>query len=473
VFLVRSGPGAGLVWASMAEWMSCDDFIIGAYMDDSGGSNAGQTYLILSKNIPTTLDVTFTVDAMNGTAPASYTCADMDGDDSVENCMLDADFSLPEGNGVSWDHPHFWDWILYSEGVVIQPGDLAELTLNDVNLNFSWVAEGCTTFECQNTTVHQNTHRGAYYLRPTDCVWFQNPGVSQFEDGFDNNNTWRCFDEVGDYPSGLVIFHVTEEPTECELWEQENPFLVDRAKPEGEMDNGCPCYGTGDETCDDDSKVDEQESNNTSSNDNGTITVSVTRLDIPEHPEWEWTYKYLVEVDNLQMDVNYTTIIIVKRVGDDEWGGLDWWWDIDWEGGYDEDNDGYHNQSENPISLQRGCYHINANLYESGALHSDEDSAAVLVSTDLDFAVGTGTCVDGVYSEVDDSSETGGGDEEPLAGQCTCPDGSIGQMVGPADDDGVDDGCLCEDSEDESPLPSVSMISALISIGLIAILRRK
>ena len=42
-----------------------------------------------------------------------------------------------------------------------------------------------------------------------------------------------------------------------------------------------------------------------------------------------------------------------------------------------------------------------------------------------------------------------------------------------ADIDGVDDGCLCGDSEDESPLPSVSMISALISIGLIAILRRK
>ena len=192
------------------------------------------------------VNVTFTVDAMNGTDPASYTCADMDGDDSVENCMLSANFSLPSESGVSWDHPHFWEWMLYSEGVVIQQGDLAELTLNDVNLNFSWVAEGCTTFECQNTTVHQNTHRGAYYLRPTDCVWFQNPGVSQFEDGFDNNNTWRCFNEVGDYPSGLMIFHVTEEPTECEIWEQDNPDLVDRAKPEGEMDNGCPHYGTDD-----------------------------------------------------------------------------------------------------------------------------------------------------------------------------------------------------------------------------------
>ena len=401
------------------------------------------------------VDLTFTVDASDGTDTTSYTCADMDGNDSVENCMLDADFSLPEGNGVSWDHPHFWDWIMYSEGVVIQQGDLAELTLNDVNLTFSWVAEGCTTFECQNTTVHQNTHRGAYYLRPTDCVWFQNPGVSQFEDGFDNNNTWRCFDEIGDYPSGLVIFHVTGEPTECELWEQENPFLVDRAKPEGEMDNGCPCYGAGDETCDDDSNVDEQESNNTSSNDNGTITVSVTRLDIPEHPEWEWNYNYQVEVSDLQLDVNYTAIIIVKRVGDDEWGGIDWWWYIDQE------------SNSNPFALQRGCYHINADLYERETLQSDEDNATVLTAADLDFAVGTGKCVDGVYSETD------GGDEETLAGQCTCPDGSKGQMVGPADDDGVDDGCLCGTASEDDSLPPISLIPALISIGILAIFRRK
>jgi hypothetical protein len=43
-----------------------------------------------------------------------------------------------------------------------------------------------------------------------------------------------------------MIFHVTEEPTVCEIWEQDNPDLVDRAKPEGEMDNGCPHYGTDD-----------------------------------------------------------------------------------------------------------------------------------------------------------------------------------------------------------------------------------
>ena len=189
-------------------------------------------------------DVTFTVDLGDGNGTTSHTCFDMDGNDSVENCMLSANFSLSSDSFASYDHPHFWQWMLYSEGVVIEQGDLAELTLNDVNLTFSWVGEGCTTFECQNTTVHQNTHRGAYYLRPTDCVWFQNPYGVLFEDGFDNNRTWRCFDGVGDYPSGLMIFHVTEEPTVCEIWEQDNPDLVNRTKPNGEMDNDCPYYGT-------------------------------------------------------------------------------------------------------------------------------------------------------------------------------------------------------------------------------------
>ena len=142
-----------------------------------------------------------------------------------------------------------------------------------------------------------------------------------------------------------------------------------------------------------------------------TITVSVTRVSIPEHPGWEWDNKYLAEVNGLQMDVNYTAVINIHRV-DYDWEGLDWWWDIDWEGGYDEDGNGYNNQSENPFSLQRGCYHINADLYESGALHSNENSAPVLASADLDFGVG-GTCMDGVfYPEVGDDSGGGeGGDD--------------------------------------------------------------
>ena len=180
--------------------------------------------------------------------------------------------------------------------------------------------------------------------------------------------------------------------------------------------------------------------------------MSVAKVDTPPHPEWEWNYTWLAEVDNLEMDVNYTAIILVKRVGDDEWGGVDWWWHIDQE-----------SSNSNPVALQRGCYVINANLYGRETLQSDGDNATVLASTDLDFAVGTGKCVDGVYSE----------DEETLAGQCTCPDGSKGQMVGPADDDGVDDGCLCEDSEeDEEVVPSISLISSIAAVAVIALRRR-
>jgi hypothetical protein len=129
-----------------------------------------------------------------------------------------------------------------------------------------------------------------------------------------------------------------------------------------------------------------------------TITVSVARVGVPEQPEWGWDSKYLVEVNDLQTDVNYTAIINVYRL-EDSWQGLDWWWDINWKGGYDEDANGYNNQSENPFHLDRGCYHIDADLYERDALYSNEDNATVLASVGLDFAVGTGTCAEGVYFE--------------------------------------------------------------------------
>ena len=84
-----------------------------------------------------------------------------------------------------------------------------------------------------------------------------------------------------------------------------------------------------------------------------------------------------------------------------------------------------------------------------------------------------GSCTFDAEPEVEEEKEDKTDDEGTLAGQCTCPDGSKGQMVGPADDDGVDDGCLCSDGGDESPLPSVSMIPVLITIGFLAIYRRK
>ena len=124
----------------------------------------------------------------------------------------------------------------------------------------------------------------------------------------------------------------------------------------------------------------------------------VVLVDTPPHPEWEWNYSYQVEVSDLQMDVNYTAVILIKQIGDDEWGGLDWWW-----GDIEKDGDQY----DFTFSLQRGCYFINASLYESDDLNSDVENATVLAAADLDFVVGTGTCVDGVYSEEVEVTEDG------------------------------------------------------------------
>ena len=85
-----------------------------------------------------------------------------------------------------------------------------------------------------------------------------------------------------------------------------------------------------------------------------TITVNhVVLVDTPPHKEWSWNYSYQVEVSDLQMDVSYIAVILIKQIGDDEWGGLDWWWD-------DIESDG--DQYDFTFSLQRGCYFINASL---------------------------------------------------------------------------------------------------------------
>ena len=135
---------------------------------------------------------------------------------------------------------------------------------------------------------------------------------------------------------------------------------------------------------------------------NGSETITVNHFSHnPSQDAGEWNYSYQVEVSGLQMDVNYTAVILNKQIGDDEWGVQDWWDDIE--------NDG--DQLELTISLQRGCYSTNASLYESEDLNSDAENAIVLASAELDFIVGIGECVDGVYYEltlhVDPCSPTG------------------------------------------------------------------
>jgi hypothetical protein len=105
-------------------------------------------------------------------------------------------------------------------------------------------------------------------------------------------------------------------------------------------------------------------------------------------------------------------------------------------------------------------------------IHPGEaDSALSSVSDVSDYSLKIRIYAEGEPQEEDSNNGGFVDDEETLAGQCTCPDGSNGQMVGPADDDGVDDGCLCAINEDDS-LPSISLIPALIAIGIIALRRR-
>ena len=133
---------------------------------------------------------------------------------------------------------------------------------------------------------------------------------------------------------------------------------------------------------------------------NESLTMnSVHLVNAPLNKESSWNYSYQAEVNNLQVGSSYTAILFIKEVGYDDWKGLWWWENIAVDG----------EQYEHTFSLQRGCYFINASLYESDDLRSDVKNATVLSDTNSEFAVGTGTCTDGVYSE--EVQETNGTDE--------------------------------------------------------------
>ena len=103
----------------------------------------------------------------------------------------------------------------------------------------------------------------------------------------------------------------------------------------------------------------------------------------------------------------------------------------------------------------------------------DDDDDGVLNGLDdcPDTTTGQSVDVDGCAEYQKDTEEDG----ELLAGQCTCPDGSIGQMVGPAYDDGVDDGCLCGDGKDDEDdfLPAPSLAIAVAAVTVIALRRSR
>ena len=122
------------------------------------------------------------------------------------------------------------------------------------------------------------------------------------------------------------------------------------------------------------------------------------------------------------MDLNYTAVINMNLIDDTTWEGPEWSWAIDWEGGYDEDNDGFHNQYNQTFSLLSGCYRMYANLYDSAG--DIENSEPIGTSMNFDFAVG-GICEDGVFYTIFD------GDGDGLIGKLDlyCPDTPQGETI--------------------------------------------
>ena len=158
---------------------------------------------------------------------------------------------------------------------------------------------------------------------------------------------------------------------------------------------------------------------------NGSENITVNHailVDTPPQEEGEWDYSYQVEVSDLRMDLNYTAVINMNLIGDTTWEGPEWSWAIDWEGGYDEDNDGYHNQYNQTFSLLSGCYRMYANLYDSAG--DIGNSEPIGTSMNFDFAVG-GICEDGVFYTIFD------GDGDGLIGKLDlyCPDTPQGETI--------------------------------------------
>ncbi len=128
-----------------------------------------------------------------------------------------------------------------------------------------------------------------------------------------------------------------------------------------------------------------------------TIAVnSVTLVQAPDDKQQAWNYTYQAEVNGLQADTSYTAILLIKQDGDDGWRGFSLWNTIDGDG----------DQYDHAFSAQRGCYFINASLYESGDFNADAVNATVLAATDFEFTVGGGTCTEGVYAEAADATQT-------------------------------------------------------------------
>ena len=133
---------------------------------------------------------------------------------------------------------------------------------------------------------------------------------------------------------------------------------------------------------------------------------SMSVINQPQDLSSSWTYNLQSEVSDLAIDTSYTALIVAKNASTEEWSGM-WWWN-------DIQSDSV--QYQQSIALERGCYIIEGSLYEKNDLNSNAADAIVLDQFQQELIVGSGTCNDGIYTEVveniDENSTVSDGDED-------------------------------------------------------------
>ena len=69
-------------------------------------------------------------------------------------------------------------------------------------------------------------------------------------------------------------------------------------------------------------------------------------------------------------------------------------------------------QYQQSIALDRGCYIIEGSLYEKNDLNSNAGDAIVLGQFQQELVVGSGTCNDGIYTELVEENEENSTDSD-------------------------------------------------------------
>ena len=122
---------------------------------------------------------------------------------------------------------------------------------------------------------------------------------------------------------------------------------------------------------------------------------SMSVINQPQDLSSSWTYNLQSEVSDLAIDTSYTALIVAKNASTEEWNGM-WWWN-------DIQSDSI--QYQQSIALERGCYIIEGSLYEKNDLNNNAADAIVLDQFQQELIVGSGTCNDGIYTEVVENSD--------------------------------------------------------------------